>query len=135
MKLEIHRKYGLKFVLYLIRKLQNYIIGSIDTRKLFKIEEYINSVYNENNKGYISVKNIIISGAMNLTYTIYPTKFVIEINSNEIYYRTNAKLYELCKLINYGVLGVTAYPIFTESFKYINDNINLLFERYMQEEE
>lgn len=135
MKLEINRKYGLKFVLYIIKKLQKYIIGNINVKKLIFIEAYINLMYTSQLRKYISAKDVIISGAMNITYTIYPHKFVIEIDSNQILYGTDAKLCDMCKLINYGVLGVSAYPIFTESFDYFKENLNVLFEQYLRDEE
>ena len=135
MKLEINRKYGLKFVLYIIKKLQKYIIGNINVKKLIFIEAYINLMYTSQLRKYISAKDVIISGVMNITYTIYPHKFVIEIDSNQILYGTDAKLCDLCKLINYGVLGVSAYPIFTESFDYFKENLNVLFEQYLRDEE
>ena len=134
MKLEIDRKYGLEFVLYIIKKLQEYIIGNINDKKLSFIEVYINQNYKSIYRNYISARDIIISGAMNITYQIYPNKFVIELDSKQILYGTNAKLYDICKLINFGVLGISAYPIFTDSFNYFIDNLDYMYEYYLREE-
>ena len=134
MKLEIDRKYGLEFVLYIIKKLQEYIIGNINDKKLSFIEVYINQNYKSIYRNYISARDIIISGAMNITYQIYPNKFVIELDSKQILYGTNAKLYDICKLINFGVLGISAYPIFTDSFNYFKDNLDYMYEYYLREE-
>ena len=39
MRLDINTKYGLEFVLYIIKKLQEYIIGNINDEKLVFIED------------------------------------------------------------------------------------------------
>lgn len=134
MKLEIDRKYGLEFVLYVIKKLQEYIIGNINDKKLSFIEVYINQNYKSIYRNYISARDVIVSGAMNITYQIYPNKFVIELDSKQILYGTNAKLYDICKLINFGVLGISEYPIFTDSFNYFKDNLDYMYEYYLREE-
>ena len=134
MKLEIDGKYGLEFVLYIIKKLQEYIIGNINDKKLSFIEVYINQNYKSIYRNYISARDVIVSGAMNITYQIYPNKFVIELDSKQILYGTNAKLYDICKLINFGVLGMGSYPILTESFDYFRDNLDYMYEYYLREE-
>ena len=134
MKLEIDRKYGLEFVLYVIKKLQEYIMGNINDKKLSFIEAYINQNYKSIYRNYISARDVIVSGAMNITYQIYPNKFIIELDSKQILYGTNAKLYDICKLINFGVLGISEYPIFTDSFNYFKDNLDYMYEYYLREE-
>ena len=135
MKLDINTKYGLEFVLYIIKKLQEYIIGNINDKKLVFIEEYINQNYKSIYRKHISARDVLVSGAMNLTYQIYANKFTVEIDSKQILYGTNAKLYDICKLINFGVLGIGSYPILTESFDYFKDNLDYMCEYYIREKE
>lgn len=135
MRLDINTKYGLEFVLYIIKKLQEYIIGNINDKKLVFIEEYINQNYKSIYRKHISARNILVSSAMNLTYQIYANKFTVEIDSKQILYGTNAKLYDICKLINFGVLGIGSYPILTESFDYFRDNLDYMYEYYIREKE
>ena len=135
MKLDINIKYGLEFVLYIIKKLQEYIIGNINDKKLVFIEEYINQNYKSVYRKHISARDILVSSAMNLTYQIYANKFTVEIDSKQILYGTNAKLYDICKLINYGVLGMGSYHILTESFDYFRDNLDYMYEYYIREKE
>ena len=135
MRLDINTKYGLEFVLYIIKKLQEYIIGNINDKKLVFIEEYINQNYKSVYRKHISARDILVSSAMNLTYQIYANKFTVEIDSKQILYGTNAKLYDICKLINFGVLGIGSYPIFTESFDYFRDNLDYMYEYYIREKE
>ena len=135
MRLDINAKYGLEFVLYIIKKLQEYIIGNINDKKLVFIEEYINQNYKSIYRKHISAKDVLVSSAMNLTYQIYANKFTVEIDSKQILYGTNAKLYDICKLINFGVLGIGSYPILTESFDYFKDNLDYMYEYYMREKE
>ena len=135
MRLDINTKYGLEFVLYIIKKLQEYIIGNINDKKLVFIEEYINQNYNNIYRKHISARDVLVSSAMNLTYQIYANKFTVEIDSKQILYGTNAKLYDICKLINFGVLGMGSYPILTESFDYFRDNLDYMYEYYIREKE
>lgn len=135
MRLDINTKYGLEFVLYIIKKLQEYIIGNINDKKLVFIEEYINQNYKSVYRKHISARDILVSSAMNLTYQIYANKFTVEIDSKQILYGTNAKLYDICKLINFGVLGIGSYPILTESFDYFKDNLDYMYEYYIREKE
>lgn len=135
MRLDINTKYGLEFVLYIIKKLQEYIIGNINDEKLVFIEEYINQNYKSIYRKHISARDVLVSGAMNMTYQIYASKFTVEIDSKQILYGTNAKLYDICKLINFGVLGIGSYPILTESFDYFKDNLDYMYEYYIREKE
>ena len=135
MRLDINAKYGLEFVLYIIKKLQEYIIGNINDKKLVFIEEYINQNYKSIYRKHISARDVLVSSAMNLTYQIYANKFTVEIDSKQILYGTNAKLYDICKLINFGVLGIGSYPILTESFDYFRDNLDYMYEYYIREKE
>ena len=135
MRLDINTKYGLEFVLYIIKKLQEYIIGNINDKKLVFIEEYINQNYKSIYRKHISARDVLVSSAMNLTYQIYANKFTVEIDSKQILYGTNAKLYDICKLINFGVLGIGSYPVLTESFDYFKDNLDYMYEYYMREKE
>ena len=135
MRLDINTKYGLEFVLYIIKKLQEYIIGNINDEKLVFIEEYINQNYKSMYRKHISARDVLVSSAMNLTYQIYANKFTVEIDSKQILYGTNAKLYDICKLINFGVLGIRSYPILTESFDYFKDNLDYMYEYYIREKE
>lgn len=135
MRLDINTKYGLEFVLYIIKKLQEYIIGNINDKKLVFIEEYINQNYKSIYRKHISARDVLVSSAMNLTYQIYANKFTVEIDSKQILYGTNAKLYDICKLINFGVLGIGSYPILTESFDYFRDNLDYMYEYYIREKE
>ena len=84
---------------------------------------------------HISARDVLVSGAMNMTYQIYANKFTVEIDSKQILYGTNAKLYDICKLINFGVLGIGSYPILTESFDYFKDNLDYMYEYYIREKE
>ena len=135
MRLDINTKYGLEFVLYIIKKLQEYIIGNINDKKLVFIEEYINQNYKSIYRKHISARDVLVSSAMNLTYQIYANKFTVEIDSKQILYGTNAKLYDICKLINFGVLGIGSYPILTDSFDYFKDNLDYMYEYYIREKE
>lgn len=132
MKLEIDRKYGLEFVLFIIKQLQKYIIANINADKLAFVESYINEQYKSVFRKYFSAFDIVVCGAMSITYNIYEHKFIVELNPNEILYGTNAKIIDLCKLINYGAMGILPYPIFTDSFEHFKENLIFYYEYYLR---
>lgn len=132
MKLEIDRKYGLEFVLFIIKQLQKYIIANTNADKLAFVELYINEQYKSVFRKYFSAFEIVVCGAMSITYNIYEYKFIVELNPNEILYGTNAKIIDLCKLINYGVMGILPYPIFTDSFEHFKENLIFYYEYYLR---
>lgn len=131
---DTENKYSDDFLDFINRYIIIKIISSINTRKIQPIEEYINQYSDIPTlfKKYISVNEVIISGAYNIIYSRINNKIVFEIDPTQIYSGTSAKLNELCKLINYGNLVVKGYPIFTKAFDYFKDNIDNYYDNYMQ---
>ena len=83
-------------------------------------------------KSKILCRNIIQNAANNLVFKKFQGEIIITINNTKKFSNTNAKLYDLCKLINYGTFSVKGYPIFTEAFNYVSDNIEILYYNYKE---
>jgi len=133
MELKIENCKDVQFILYLISFLKRYIVGSIDNRKLYALNMYIDSLpeYKSKLRRSINCKEIITIGAYNLTYYKYNGDlFIIKIDSNQKIFGLDIKVEDACRLINYGTLNVSGYPIFTEAFKYIEENLDILHYRY-----
>jgi len=130
MKLKISNCDDVGFIVYVLRFLKNYIGSSIDLRKTVLLDDYIREVYNIKEK-YIDCEYIIVRGIDNLIYEFLSDgSYTIYINPNEKLNRLDAKISDVCKLINYGTLSVKGYPIFTDSIKYVQENIGVLYEMY-----
>lgn len=123
-------KYTDDFLNFLIPKMIYRGLGEYNPKKTVLQEVYINEFYKSKFRKYIAAKDVIISGFYNLTWQRYADKIVIEIDPNCLLVGTTAKLNEVCKLINYGTLEISAYPIFTEVFNYFKENIDRWYDYY-----
>ena len=72
----------------------------------------------------IDIKTILIYGINHLHYTETSEKIIIKMNYYLNCPNIDAKLYDICKLVNYGNLNIKGYPIFTNVFKHILNNID-----------
>lgn len=70
---------------------------------------------------------------MNLRCLNHSTRYIIEINPNEIAPKTSAKLIDICSLINYGNLDMPPYSIFEDTFRYIASHLSDLYNEYLRE--
>ena len=133
MKVSIFNCDDMGFVLYVIRFLRSYIIQETNYRKLAALDAYLNSpnMFGDAVR-ILSCRAIILSAANNLVFKRFHDEIVITINNNKKFAGLNAKLYDLCKLINYGTVSVPGYPIFTEAFNYVADNIEFLYFNYKE---
>ena len=75
--------------------------------------------------------DILLQGINNLQISNLGDNYTISINPNKLMPGTNAKLYDLCALINYGNLGMPPYPIFEKTFEDVANIIPILFEEYL----
>lgn len=130
------------FIKWLILRIRNTIIQNINNDKLKKWDEFFNSstVYKNIYKKKISTRDIIISGACNLTYLATESEFIIQINPNIFTPGLDrVKLSSVCKLINFGNLEISGYKIFTDVFdKFaleISDYVDLYLSISRREED
>lgn len=133
MELLIPNSYDDDFYSFIINYIEKIGVGRIDRKKLINWDLYFNSFskLTNNFKKNISSYEIIISGIYNLIYIKREREVVIKIDPSQKLPGTNAKINVLCNTINNGNLIVKGYPIFTDLFTYISNNldsIHLLYE-------
>ena len=133
MELLIPNNYEDDFYSFIINYIEKIGIGRIDRKKLINWDLYFNSFskLTNNFKKNISSYEIIISGIYNLIYIKREREVVIKIDPSQKLPGINAKINILCNTINNGNLIVKGYPIFTDLFTYISNNldsIHLLYE-------
>lgn len=117
---------------WLIPKIREYVLVHLDEKKLLKVDEYINSnkYFHSIFKKEISSKEAIVSAMYNLKKDVYWDRIVIGIDPNVMLPNTTAKLITVIKTINFGTLSIMGYNLITKNFKYIEDKIDVFYERY-----
>ena len=135
MKLLLKRNLSDEFVRYLIRQYILYISSIIDFKKLNPINKYLkeNLFKDKFYKKNINALNIIVIGVYSIKYRKNKYKTVLYIDPYKKLPHTDIKLVSLCKLINYGNMDIKGYPIFTRGFNYIKENIDELYDRYLDQ--
>lgn len=120
------------FIPFLKNKLLGYLSTILDIKKLQKYDELFKSeeFLKESDNTIVNAKKVILMGMTNLIHKRYETTTHIFINPNINYPGTNLKLVDLCKIINYGTLSIDAYPLFTQTFSYVQSNIGRYIDRY-----
>lgn len=106
------------------------ILKNLDVKKLIVFDEYFKN--NLNIKVTPIARQVIIIGIENLIYSKTSEGINIYINPSTIVYNTQYHVAELCRLINYGTLDLKGYPIFTNTFNKIKDNINMILSLYLE---
>ena len=84
-------------------------------------------------KKHISITEVCQIAFQNIIVLRFGNNITIKINEKVLLPNTNVKLIELCKLINNGNLDLKAYPIFTEIFNDVKDNLEKYYSEYALE--
>ena len=126
-------QYSRSFCVWLIQQIQECLMYTFNNQKVAVIETYINQHYKSPYVNHISVYQVLMFAVNNLVINTYGNYFTISINSNVKYGLTNFKIIELCNLIQYGVLGLTGYPILVYIFNFISSNLDKQYQKYLQE--
>ena len=121
------------FFNWLPYEVRDYIIASIDPDKLIKVDTYINTnkFFHSPFKDNISSKDVIVAAANNLKVDRYWNRVVLSIDSNAVVPNTTSKILTVIKLVNFGSLSVMGYPVVTKCFKFVEDNIDAFYEKYL----
>ena len=125
-------KYTDEFFDFVKEKIRSYFYTHVKVKKLEPFEVFINESpeYKFPLRKYISCYDICIAALYNIVVVRYGRNIVLKIDENSVVPNTNIKLIDLCKLINEGNLVLKAYPIFTEIFNYVKNNIEDLNLEY-----
>jgi hypothetical protein len=119
---------------WLIPKIREYVLAHIEEKKLLKVDEYINTnrYFHSIFKKEISSKEAIVSAMYNLKKDVYWDRVVISIDPNVMLPNTTVKLITVIKTINFGTLSIMGHNLITKNFKFIEDNIDTFYEKYLR---
>ena len=126
-------KYTDDFFEFVKYKMREYFYSHLEYKKLEPFDIFINEMqkYQSIFKKHISAYDICISVLYNVIVLRFGKNIVLKIDENAVIPNTNRKLIELCKLINEGNLVLKAYPIFTDIFNYVKNNIEEIYIEYV----
>lgn len=129
---DIEDKYTEDFFEFVKIKMRDYFYAHLNSKKLEPFDIFINEnpKYQSIFKKHISAYDICVATLYNISVLRFGENIVLKIDENAVIPNTNRKLIELCKLINEGNLVLKAYPIFTEIFDYVKNNIEEIYIEY-----
>ena len=106
---------------WLIPSLSKYLKSQIYKNKNLLINYNIDNLYRD-----------LIEASNNIIYYHKYGKndVLIQIDPNKKNRENNAKLYDICAMVNYGSRDYPAFPIFTKTFDYFAKNFWLFFSSY-----
>jgi hypothetical protein len=107
------------FIEFIIKQLKLYIKNNLDIKRLSAFDSYFISNLN------VTAMKVILQALNNIVYKKYKSYYIIDVDNNVKLVNNDAKLYDVCKLINYGNLAIPGYPIFTEAFKHFEEHIDM----------
>lgn len=138
MRIEIADPTGIltiKFGQWLIKQIQSEIAATVNSAKLEKWDKFFattdeyKSIYSKP----VTTKSILLAGLKSLVCDIGVGKLIIRFNSTLFVPGMNhVNLETTIKLINYGTVDVKGYPIFSDTFVRVADNINDYVSMYME---
>lgn len=115
----------------------DYANNAIIDKKLVRFNKYVNNDINikwfANKPLKINCKDVLLAGLNNLVYKRQGNDYIIEIDANNYIYNSSAKFIDIIKLINYGNMVLSAYPIVDKIFDYITENLETYYSQYLQE--
>lgn len=121
-----------KFIEFIAECVSEKIISNIDDKKLIKFDEYISEYIPRVRDVEVTSREIITCGAENLSIYTLQDKFLIEISRTKSFDKVkDMTLVSLCKLINYGNSQIHGYPIFTDTFSEIAEDIDMYKKLYI----
>lgn len=124
---------NIKFIKWLVKRIKKLIILKCNSRKLSSIQNYVdnNNPFNTPNK--ISINRIILQASQNIIFYKHKSYFYIMINPIIRAQGMDLKLEDVCKFINYGNFEMPGYPLFTNIYFDIKDNIKEYLKQYLIE--
>ena len=115
------------FINFIKQKTFGYMATILNIDKLDVYDEYFKYIHNTD----ILAKKVIILSMSNLSHDRQETTTTIYINPDLKYPGTNINLIDLCKIINNGNLNIPSYPIFTQTFEHIQNNLPKYLDKFI----
>lgn len=122
---------NLYFILYIKKKMLSYLALILNPLKLNVYDEYFNSEIFQKLSGGIKIssRKAIWLAMTKLSHQRYEENTHIFINPNLLYPGTQIPIIDICKMINYGCLGLEPYPVISETFSHFQNNIKYYLAR------
>lgn len=79
----------------------------------------------------IDVLDVIRASTMHLNIYWANNRITIILDKNSTVYSTGLKIDTVCRLVEFGCIGVPAYPIYNHVAKYIEDNLESIYTRFI----
>lgn len=139
MKLRIQdpdHEFEQSFYIYLRNSLQQYMMNTIDKRKLVPWDTYFNKSLEFNNyrSGIVHTYSALNIATSYLVIKDIPEGKLIQFNENVQHPNFNQlKVIQFCKLINYGNQTINGYPLFTDAFKHFANCFDMYLDKYRNE--
>lgn len=137
MRLEIEYREGTlgkDFGNWLISIICKKVKEDLDEKKLINMDNYIEKNFTHIFKKPVTSKQIIYAGLKELICDDDSSKLIIKISTHNFMQGLDrARIETLCRLINFGNASVKGYPIFTDTFKSIAEDIDIYIEMYLRE--
>lgn len=102
------------------------LYATLDRKYLKNFDLYFTKKYRSN----ITSDIIIRLALKNLVIQNHQDNYQITINPNIFVPGINAKLYDLCALINYGNMELSPYSIFDETMEKLGSFVPMLYRKY-----
>ena len=99
----------------------------VDFDYLATFNTYLQNRYKTN----ITARRVLTLALNNLIIYNHQDTYEIAINPNTFIKEINAKLYDLCALINYGNMEIHPYPIFDKTMEKLGSFVSELYDEYM----
>jgi hypothetical protein len=135
MKLLIEKSqyYTEDFVKWVIGVLKDEILQRLSDRYLDNLQYYLNTMITNStlSNDKIDVYSAMIQTLNGLEYVDGFSHYHIQINPMSKLFGTKFKLSAIAKLINYGNQDIVGCMVFTDSFYYVEDNIEEFYSRYL----
>ena len=110
----------------IIPSISQILYSQIDRNYIKHIDKYLSVKYDKQ----ISATQIIKYALNHLIIEKHQDQFQVTINPNVFIKEINAKLYDICALINYGNLELAPYPIFDKTMEKLASFIPMLYRKY-----
>lgn len=125
---------GLEFGNWLVKQVQQAILLRINPKKLKKWDKYFNDSeqYRSISGSDIKAEQIVLAGIDALQCVGTEGKLSIRIRPNQFVPNLDRVVIDTtCKLINYGNVSIQGYPIFSDTFTNISENIDEYIDMYV----
>lgn len=133
MNLILYKKDGIddQFVQYVIKYIRTLIPQFMYMGSVWKLQDFVNKQVATIPKRRIRLYDTILQGVYNIVYDEYNYYYIIHIDYNQhVPYYNDVSVYSMCKLINYGTMGIRGTGMFSQVMKQVSNDLEKLKEMY-----